>query len=944
MNPPIAIAAFAALDERGQRAHLDSCASGEAELLRLGDEAEQAVAGDPASAANWLVRLRELARSIDSPSAAARSARGEVLATAYLGRLEEATALARQARDEALAAGAMVEAARLRLAAMQPLLKSGRVDEAIAEGLAAAGELSELGQPALAARAEINLGNVLKAVGRHDEALGHLDAAFAALADDPALAATIENTRGESLLQLDRIDDARHAFGRAIAHFESVDHRFAWAVAEGNLADLAARAGALAEALERFAAARARMPSQAEGHAARLLLEEGEAFEASGLVEVALDRFAEARSRIERLGLAFEAARAARAIARACIALGRDEQALAALDSNAPKHTAIEASAVAIEAVARAGIASRSAGDGERAAAIDAVSRCERAIGDAGSRFDAVLATHMLAMALERLGRTGEALAAARRASAAAEDLSLATAIAACGSLRARLARRQGQLAEAVDAARIAVAAVERTRASFGADRLRSAFLGARLDAYEELVLGLLEAGGDRAVEEAFEVAELARSRTLLERLFGSMPASIEDAGGDAEIVRLRERLQGLHARLASAARDDARSVAIDPLRIELARTETALERRLAERSGDAAPRRAGERGSEAVDRRRWRSVLAEDQAIVEYFEAAGRMLAFVARRDSVEVTELPADPAAIDDTIAKLHFRIRRALRGGVDPVGTTALVERLASWIWAPVRNAIGDATRLIVSPHGAMHAVPFAAIAAALGDRPTSISIVPGASAWARLAGDSSRLRAIPGEVLLVGVADAAAPRIDAEIAAVESALEGHRKVRILLGEQATASAVAEALAAPAIEVAHLACHGQFMPDAPHASGLKLADRWLSVRELAALPRTPQSVVLSGCDTGSVAVMPGEEILGLPRAFLAGGTRRLLGSLWSVGDRDTCELMVDLHRRWSTVDREARRPSLAAALTEAQRSRESADPHPARWASFIAIGDAS
>ncbi|MGA1400712.1 MAG: hypothetical protein ACO38P_10025, partial [Phycisphaerales bacterium] len=74
MNPPIAIAAFAALDERGQRAHLDSCGSVEAELLRLGDEAEQAVAGDPASAAHWLRRLRELARSLDSPSAPPRAA------------------------------------------------------------------------------------------------------------------------------------------------------------------------------------------------------------------------------------------------------------------------------------------------------------------------------------------------------------------------------------------------------------------------------------------------------------------------------------------------------------------------------------------------------------------------------------------------------------------------------------------------------------------------------------------------------------------------------------------------------------------------------------------------------------------------------------------------------------------------------------------------------
>ena len=192
--------------------------------------------------------------------------------------------------------------------------------------------------------------------------------------------------------------------------------------------------------------------------------------------------------------------------------------------------------------------------------------------------------------------------------------------------------------------------------------------------------------------------------------------------------------------------------------------------------------------------------------------------------------------------------------------------------------------------------------------------------------------------------MGVADAAAPRIDDEVAAIASAVGGSRRVRVLAGADATAAAVLAQLADPQVAVAHLACHGQFLLEAPQASGLRVHDRWISVREVAALPRTPSTVLLSGCDTGSVAVMPGEELLGLPRAFLAGGTRRLVGSLWSVGDRDTCELMVDLHRRWGTVGSRGDRPSLAAALSAAQRARRSTAPHPAHWASFIAIGHAS
>ena len=301
-----------------------------------------------------------------------------------------------------------------------------------------------------------------------------------------------------------------------------------------------------------------------------------------------------------------------------------------------------------------------------------------------------------------------------------------------------------------------------------------------------------------------------------------------------------------------------------------------------------------------------------------------------------------------VEDAISKLHFRIRRRLRSPSGSLPSPAvevegLLDRLAGWLWSPILGALEGTSRVILAPHGRMHAVPFTAIAERDGDSDRVLSIVPAAAAWARLASTAPAGDA-PGEMLVVGVADAAAPRIAEEIAAVARAVEGTRRVRVLEGADATAERVLAALADPQVEIAHLACHGQFLPEAPQASGLRVHDRWISVRELLALPRTPATVVLSGCDTGSVAVMPGEEIFGLPRAFLAGGTRRLVGSLWSVGDLDTCELMVDFHRRWSTVDPDGARPSLAAALAASQRERRSAAPHPAHWASFIAIGDAS
>ena len=922
--------AFLRLDEAAQEAHLHAREDADAELHRLGDEAERLVSGDPGGAAAILRDLRGACRRDASRSRSlARAARGETLALAYLGRFAEAIELAEQARAEAASGNAATEAARLRLAAMQPLLKLGRSDEAILHGESATQELEAAGEPALAARARINLGNVLKTIGRSSEALEQLDAAIAALAAEASLVATIENTRGEALLQLDRFAESRSAFIRAIEHFKAAAQPFAWAVAEGNLADLSARIGDLAEAFERFAAARERLPAQAAGHAARLLLEEGEVFEASGLPGIAIERLESAADRLAALGLAFESGRAALAIARTRLSMGLDEDALAALErlGDWRRDERNELRGMALEAVARSGLAARAGDDVARAAAIESADRLAAAVAAAAPSLDRIVAGDHLAQAFERLGRIEAALAAARESAETADRLELSAAISVASTTRARLERRAGLQADAIASARRAVASIERTRVSFGADRLRSAFLGSRLGAYEELVLSLVEQGGDRAIEEAFEVAELARSRTLIERLFGSLSPAADE--GDPEAARLRERLQVLHARLASMARDDARSVAIDPIRAELVATESALERRLSERAGATASR--GSAASPSTSQG-WRASLAADEAFVEYFEAAGRLLAFVATRDGVRVVRLSASLGELEDLVAKAHFRIRRRLRSAGESLPRSAvdvdgLLARIAGRIWTPLAEALGEASHVIVAPHGCLHAVPFAALA--VSDRERAVSIVPAAAAWARLA--EPRTESASGDLLIVGVADAAAPRIDDEVAAIASAVGGSRRVRVLAGADATAAAVLAQLADPQVAVAHLACHGQFLLEAPQASGLRVHDRWISVREVAALPRTPSTVLLSGCDTGSVAVMPGEELLGLPRAFLAGGTRRLTRPTGPRSSRsDTLHECLAPSRRFHVHPRSDRDRIRGVGRIRRERGRRSRRPH--------------
>jgi len=154
-----------------------------------------------------------------------------------------------------------------------------------------------------------------------------------------------------------------------------------------------------------------------------------------------------------------------------------------------------------------------------------------------------------------------------------------------------------------------------------------------------------------------------------------------------------------------------------------------------------------------------------------------------------------------------------------------------------------------------------------------------------------------------------------------------------VKPVLGAAATAAwLLADARQ---FDIIHLACHGRFSPDRPLASGLKLADRWMTVRDIYALRLRASLVTLSGCDTGRAVVSGGDELTGLVRGFFAAGAASLIISLWVVNDEGATDLMADLY------DAYQQGVSPAAALRGAQRSFLAQEPHPAFWAPFILGG---
>jgi CHAT domain-containing protein len=479
------------------------------------------------------------------------------------------------------------------------------------------------------------------------------------------------------------------------------------------------------------------------------------------------------------------------------------------------------------------------------------------------------------------------------------------------------------------------------------AERFRTAYLGDRQAIHESFVVQALEVGDAAARAEAFATIERAKSRSLLDVVGGALDfaaaAKAAPNSGEAallnELARLRGELNWLYGRFGDGqAHEEAAAPAADRQRAIAER-----ERRLdTVRDRLAVGRGIGGLYATPVDLAGAARLVPDGAALVEYFVADGRLLAFVVGGGRTEVFRNLARLAQLSEQVRRVHFQIGRAVvsdaiaRAGPrrDRLLTDARRElgALHDLILAPLRPALAGVGRLIVVPHGPLHAVPFHALWD--GGRSViedwEVQTVPSASLLERLGDGIPYGARDDDQALVVGVPDDLAPRIGREAAELAARLGG----RLVLGADATVDRVTRAVSTA--DVVHLACHGRFSVEHPLASGLKLADRWLTVRDIYALRLRAKLVTLSACDTGRIVVGGGDELVGLVRGFFAAGAASLLLSLWLVNDECAALQMRLFYDGWRAG------ASKAAALRQAQLAIMSERPHPAFWAPFVLGGN--
>jgi CHAT domain-containing protein/tetratricopeptide (TPR) repeat protein len=798
-------------------------------------------------------------------------------------------------------------AASVQVSRLHALALLSRYDEAIACGLQARDILLANDDFLTAGTIEQNLGNIYHRRDQYAEAERYLRLAHQRFlaSDDQQQPAQIENCIAIELMYLHRFGEAAALYQQALARSEQAGVELTQAEIETNLGNLALF---------------------------------------QGQYDRALDFLERARRRYAALELEYDHVTVELELADVYLELNLIPEALAIYTRIIPIFRRLELQAELARALAHYGLALALAGHVHQAHTF--LAEANRLYQAEQNLVGAAIATLFEAQVHYSAGNYTHAHEAVRLAEPPLRAAQAwAWALFACW-LRGDIERALGQhtaahqllqatLAEA--GRHVVPQVVYRCHTSLG---LLALAIGNPQAAEAQLCLS----SSTNRLAEAFTYVERARSRAFVEMLDGAFAGSPEprdsyEAGLFRRLATLREELNWLYnqnTQLLEYA-GNADSVTIPDIQAAMRERELGMmeiNRQLRQRSDPSytLPHRSMVVGDLAALQRD----LGHESVLIEYFAINGELVAFIVDATRIEVAQHLGSEQEIDQLVSQLHYQIdslrysEEHLQNHVEQLTQRALyyLQRLYAALLKPLEPYLGS-RRLIIVPYRTLHYVPFHALHTGSEYVVEQREVCYAPSALVLRQCLTRPYRALQN-ALLVGVGDVHTPHIYEEIAALGALLPNPTT---LLDEQATRTALFEL--APAVDILHLACHGQFRPDNPLFSSLRLGDSWLTVSDMYALNLRCSLVALSACETGVADVAPGDELLGIARGFLSSGIPSLLVSLWAADDASTAVLMQEFYASLM----EGERP--AAALRLAQLALLQQHRHPFFWSPFIIVG---
>lgn len=519
----------------------------------------------------------------------------------------------------------------------------------------------------------------------------------------------------------------------------------------------------------------------------------------------------------------------------------------------------------------------------------------------------------------------------------------------------AQVAQVEGEVERAITFYSQAIDLLELIRHELQTELFRVAFLTDKLEVYDELAALLIHYG---RYEHAFQIVERAKSRLIAEKLATRLNSEVDRAttSTNAEIrilaEQLRVTLQQLdalyqRARLSHLRGEEQNAAEATPTISALENKAQALVLQIQRHQPIFSTLTLGQ----TVALPQIQQAL-DDTLFLQYHTVKDRFGVFLVDRQGIQehillapITEIEEARRAFLASIEQMlglfeqSRRPARLLRNLPALVaGANQALHRLYCGLVQPLVHALRPGIPIIVSPDRILHSVPFHALydGASYLLEQHIVSYAPSATVLTYC-----RNRVPSGKgILLFGFDDQRLAAITDELLGIAQL---YPDALLKLGDQATTTTFLAQ--GPGSRLVHLAAHASFRADKPMFSAISLADRRLTLAEIANLQLNADLVGLSGCETG-YGRLQGADLLSLASGFLGAGARTLLVSLWRVEDASTAQLMKHFYTKIDQgVSYNAALRSAQLALLQESRQATTAQSlyhHPAFWAPFILIGN--
>jgi CHAT domain-containing protein len=849
------------------------------------------------------------------------------------GRLESAAESLKSASVILSKLGLRHESAQPQVARLIPLAMLGKYDEAVASGKKALRIFSTFGDHLAAGKVELNLSNIAarRELYREAEQYGKCALArFKALNEGVWLAMS-ENSLANTYAEMNELGKAARYYGAALESSRAAGMTVTEAEIEASLGNLARYRGNYAEALEYFELSRQKYDRLDMPHQSAIAsVEIADCYAELNLEAEARDIYRKVTPVLRKLRLNAEEARVRLNHGRIARSVGEIRTAHRQLGSALRLFRLEEnpdGSAMTLLELSRVRQL-----QGNAARAIELAREAAEILKASASPRRKIEADSLVA---ELTLQSGDAF----HARALFEDVLARSVRSEMPVMRqsvlnsiGRIELHLGRVDRAASYFRRSIRLLETLRDPLPGEEFRMSFAAGKLDPYLLLAKLLI---GKRRIEDAFLLTERARARTLLETMSSNVGGKTDDVSVDA----VRARLNWIYRRLETDLGTSRKHLFADARRVERELAELLRRKESSGAARSRSPRHGPQSGAaKGLDLGELRSRLGKKKILIEYVIFEDKLSAFTVTASGVRYFEDLAEKSEVIEVLEALRFQFgsMRYDRADLGPLAanlrqrTNAILHWFYEKLIAPMGKEIGSRDVVII-PAGPLNYLPFNAMHDGtrylIEDR--TVVIAPSAGVWLQLV--KRRRRACLEPAVLFGFADDRIPLVNDEIASLRELLPDHTA---FTGPNATFAAFVEN--APSARLLHLACHGEFRPDNPMYSSLRLYDGKVTVRDICSHRLSAELVTLSACETGLSKVISGEEILGLARGFLSAGARNIVLSLWTVNDTATAKLMVEFYLALQ------RGKGIAASLRIAQLSFIENEEHPYFWAPFALIGN--